>query len=68
MGRTVHISFSDGRLSVVLNGEGLEHSFHSTMCSQYTRLSPAIEVLLNPSEDATSQNQQLSSFSLEEII
>lgn len=60
--------YHSSRLSVVSDGKGVEHLFHNIMRNQYTRPYLAIRDLLNPSEDSTSQNQQLSSLNLVETV
>lgn len=48
--------YNDGRLSVVLDDNGREHLFHSTMLKPYTRPNLPIRDLLNPADAAEIQS------------
>lgn len=46
--------YRDGRLSIVLDNKGLEHTFHSTMVKTYQRPTIPITDLLNPTDQPSN--------------
>lgn len=60
--------YRDGRLSVVLDGKGIEHLFHNTMLKQYTRPYLAIKDLLNPTDDSKNVTHRTVSLNLVEMV